>query len=346
MWERVGRVAPYGAAFALSPYVVIKASWVIGSLVGAFPVGAGFSTAGWVVLNTTTIGMASAGILVALAMVRPWGMRVPGRPLGLCAWVGAGFLVPLLPFAILSSVFVHTDTAKAKASGDAVMPGWEAVLVQIGFVGMGLGLALGLPVYLRRRWPAAFAGEIGVTGTVGATGTAGATGSAGAAARSRGLRGAILGSAFAGAVWLSWAAGSRLGVSHTDKADATWRVLDFCWGGWAVIAGGAVYVLARKADTVVPRGILAAAAWLGTGSLFAWSGWKLALTLYLMIARPDNLTFPENLGVAAVVHAIAIASGATLARALALGVVRDRAQAGAISALPEPCETRPQSPLP
>jgi hypothetical protein len=52
-----------------------------------------------VVLNSATIGMAGIGIAVALALVRPWGMRIPAAPLAFCAWIGTGFLVPVLPYA-------------------------------------------------------------------------------------------------------------------------------------------------------------------------------------------------------------------------------------------------------
>ena len=98
----------------------------------------------------------------ALALVRPWGMRIPGAPLTFCAWVGTGFLVPVLPYAVLSSLLSSGD-GNPKNGGDAgpSMPVWEAALVQIGFVGMGLGLAIALPAYLRRRWPDAFATTVG-----------------------------------------------------------------------------------------------------------------------------------------------------------------------------------------
>ncbi|MGW1587898.1 hypothetical protein [Streptomyces sp. NPDC002386] len=47
-WDRIGRAAAYGAA-ALVPYLVIKVSWVVGSLPGLLPVGRGFSLDGWLV---------------------------------------------------------------------------------------------------------------------------------------------------------------------------------------------------------------------------------------------------------------------------------------------------------
>ncbi|MFJ8791592.1 hypothetical protein [Streptomyces sp. NPDC102462] len=69
--DRIGRAAAYGAAAALVPYLVIKVSWVVGSLLGLLPVGRGFGLGGWLVLNTVTIAMAAAGITLGLALVRP-----------------------------------------------------------------------------------------------------------------------------------------------------------------------------------------------------------------------------------------------------------------------------------
>ncbi|MGW1659990.1 hypothetical protein [Streptomyces sp. BE282] len=103
-WDRVGRGAAYGAALALLPYLLIKVVWVVGSLVGTLPVGTGFGVAEWVVLNTVTVGMAGIGVALALALVRPWGMRIPGALVVFCAWVGSGLLVSILPFGVLSTL--------------------------------------------------------------------------------------------------------------------------------------------------------------------------------------------------------------------------------------------------
>ncbi|MET9452818.1 hypothetical protein [Streptomyces cinerochromogenes] len=298
LWDRAGRTAAYAAALALTPYVCIKVSWVVGSLLGVMPVGAGFSTAGWVLLNTVTIGMAGSGIAVALALVRPWGLRVPGPPLAFCAWVAVGFLVPLLPYAVLASLLVPNEV-EAKGGDDPVMPGWEAALVQIGFVGMGLGLLLGLPAYLRRRWPGAFTGRLDGWSLL--------------------QRGAALGAGVVGLVWLSWAAGVTVGVAHPGERDINWRVLNGVSGTWALLAAIAAYVLQREGPTRLPRWVPVSALWVGTGSLFAWSGWKLAFTLYLLLARPTDASLPEDLATAAVLHTVAVASGAILARSLVRG---------------------------
>lgn len=119
-WDRVGRFAGYGAALAMSPYLLVKLSWVVGALLGLAPIGEGFDRAGWVLLNTVTIGMAGIGIALALALVRPWGMRIPGWLVAFCAWTGAGFLVSILPFAVLSRadpIQLHRDGVGAGSRG-------------------------------------------------------------------------------------------------------------------------------------------------------------------------------------------------------------------------------------
>ncbi|OKH94555.1 hypothetical protein [Streptomyces uncialis] len=296
-WDRVGRFAAYGAALALTPYLLIKVSWVVGSLLGLLPVGAGFGKAEWVVLNSATIGMAGIGIAMALALVRPWGTRIPGAPLVFCAWVGTGFLVPVLPYAVLGSLL---DAPESGSGTDPSMPVWEAVLVQIGFVGTGLGLALALPMYLRRRWPEAFTGRLG-DGGGGSPGLPPWTAAVGAAV---------------GLVWLYWAVGGTAGVAHRDDRDLVWHALSGVFGLWALAASAAVWAAVRGRPARVPRWGPTVLGWLGSGSLFAWSGWKLPFTLYLAVARPAGVSLPENLALAAVLHLAAVATGAAMLRTL------------------------------
>ncbi|WP_077797232.1 hypothetical protein [Streptomyces sp. JHA26] len=300
-WDRVGRVAAYGAALALTPYLLIKVSWVVGSLLGLLPVGTGFGMAEWVVLNSATIGMAGIGIAVALALVRPWGMRIPGAPLAFCAWVGTGFLVPVLPYAVLSSLLGSED-GNPRSGSDAgpSMPVWEAALVQIGFVGMGLGLAIALPTYLRRRWPDAFAGRLGDRGE----------------GSPRALPWMAVVGVAAGLVWLYWAVGGTAGVAHRGERDLAWYVLSGVFGLWAFVASAATWAVVRGRPARVPRWWPMALGWLGSGSLFAWSGWKLPFTLYLAVAQPADAALPENLALAAVLHLAAVGAGAGMLRAL------------------------------
>ena len=55
---------------------------------------------------------------------------------------------------------------------------------------------------------------------------------------------------------------------------------------------------------------------LGSGSLFAWSGWKLPFTLYPALAQPAGAALPEDLALAAVLHLAAVAAGGAMLRAL------------------------------
>ncbi|GAU65021.1 FHA domain-containing protein [Streptomyces sp. NBRC 110611] len=299
-WDRVGRCAGYGAALALSPYLLIKVSWVIGSLVGLTPIGEGFELGSWVLLNTVTIGMAGTGVVLSLALVRSWGMRIPGWLVAFCAWTGAGFLVSILPYSVLSTILdAARGTAKNSGADDSAMPGWEGALIQFSFVGMGLGLALALPAYLRRRWPEAF--------------TARAV---------DGIRTAVPWpwpsaiAAVVGLAWAYWAMGGTLGVAHPAQRDIHGHLLTGVGALWALAGSAAVWTLARQRPTRVPHRLLLTLGWLGSGSLFAWSGWKLPLTLFVALARPSNVTLPEDLTVAAVLHLAAVVAGIGMLRSL------------------------------
>ncbi|MEU6097196.1 hypothetical protein [Streptomyces sp. NPDC047079] len=297
--DRAGRLGAYGAALVMTPYVLIKVSWVVGAVAGLLPIGDGFGLAGWVVLNTATIGMAGLGIVMALALVRPWGMRLPGPLVAFLAWVGSGFLVAMLPYAVLDSLLGVQGGEQRHGHDGAAMPGWEAALIQTSFVGMGLGLAVAVPAYLRRRWPEVFAGRVGD----------------GRGSRRRTLSAVGVGAAI-GMVWLYWAIGGTAGVAHPADRGADWRLLSGICGLWAFTASAATWAVSRGRPTRLPHWVPLTFGWLGTGSLFAWSGWKLPLTLYVQLGHPAGTSLPENLTVAAVLHTAAVVAGTVMVSAL------------------------------
>lgn len=296
-WDRVGRSAAYGAALALSPYLLIKVSWVIGSLVGVLPIGNGFGLAEWVVLNTVTVGMGVIGVALALALVRPWGMRIPGVLVAFCSWVGSGFLVSVLPFGLFSALLNVGGDSKGGGGDDPAMPVWEGVLVEFSFVGMGLGLALAVPAYLRRRWPDAFIGRVGD------------------GPRTVPPWAAVVG-AVVGLIWLYWAAGGTLGIAHPAQRNTDGYVLGAVWGFWALAGSVGIWTVARARPAGLPRWLPLTFGWVGSGSLFAWSAWKLPLMLYVALADPAGVTPPENLAVAVVLHLCAVVAGAAMMRTL------------------------------
>ncbi|MFV0131444.1 hypothetical protein ACLGI4_27665 [Streptomyces sp. HMX112] len=295
-WEQVGRYAGHAAALALSPYLIIKVVLVIGTALGMVPVGEGFSRGGWLLFNAVTVGMAGVGVALALALVRPWGNRAPGPLVAFCAWTGSGFLVSILPYAVLSTLLgaVRGDAAGTSGDDAPALPGWEGALIQVSFVGTGLGLALALPAHLRRRWPEVFTGRAG-------DGDGRVPWAAPVAA-------------VVGLVWLYWAVGGTWGIARPAERHIEGHLLTGLGACWALAGSAAVRALARARPTRLPRQSLLALGWLGSGSLFAWSGWKLPLTLFVALTHPSDATPPENLAVAAVLHLAAVVAGIGMLR--------------------------------
>ncbi|MFI0975762.1 hypothetical protein ACH4SP_01890 [Streptomyces sp. NPDC021093] len=303
-WDRIGRGASYGAALALLPYLLIKVTWVIGALVGVLPTGMGLGVAEWAVLNTVTIGMAAIGIGTALALVRPWGMRIPGPLVGFCAWVASGFLVSILPFALFSP-FLGGGDEREKVDGPVeegvTMPAWEAVLIQCGFVGMGLCLAVAIPAYLRRRWPDALP-----------------DGRLGDGPRTARPWAAVV-AALVGLVWLYWAFGGTVGLSDPSVGGAEGRLLAGVSGFWALAAAAALWGLARARPARLGRRAVLLVGWVGSGSLFAWSSWKLPLVLYETLAAGSDVAPPGDPLAAVVLHLCAVVAGAAMLLTLVRG---------------------------
>ncbi|MGQ4420438.1 hypothetical protein ACN6LA_000466 [Streptomyces sp. SAS_269] len=125
--------------------------------------------------------------------------------------------------------------------------------------------------------------------------------------------------AVTGLAWLYWAAGGPLGIAHRDERPANWHVLVGVSACWALAASAAVLALVRGRSTRLPYPLLLAPAWLGSGSMFAWSGWRLPATLYVALAHPSDVSYPENVAVAVTLHLTAVLTGAGIMRSLVRG---------------------------
>ncbi|WP_433058873.1 hypothetical protein [Dactylosporangium sp. CS-033363] len=236
----------YGGAAAMTPYLLIKISWVLLAPDNKL-------------LNLVTVGMSAAGITLALALARPWGMRVPGWAVLSFAWIAGGFLVPMVPYMLVST---------ALSNGSS----WEGWLIELSFIGMGVCLAVALPLYLRERWPAAF--------RPGA----------------RRPAAALLAVAFAG-ISAYWVLGGTAGIAHPEGRDLNWHLL---------LANDALWALAAAAGAWW-RGP-AALVWIGSGFLFAWNAWKLPLGLLF----GAEAGWPEAIPAASVRFVLGIAAGALM----------------------------------
>ncbi|MGW3917709.1 hypothetical protein ACWEBX_40590 [Streptomyces sp. NPDC005070] len=206
-------------------------------------------------------------------------------------------------FAAQRAASEHAVVGALQPCGsDAAMPGWEAVLLQCSFVGTGIALAIALPAYLWRRWPHALRQP--------------------ERPRTRTSSGAVwpaVTGAATGLVWLYRAAGGPLGIAHRDERPASWHVLVGVSAGWALVGSAAVLALVRRRSARLPYPLLLALAWLGSGSMFAWSGWRLPATVYVALAHPSDVSYPENIAVAVALHVTAVLTGAGIMRTLVRG---------------------------
>ncbi|MFG1998420.1 hypothetical protein ACGFNU_04655 [Spirillospora sp. NPDC048911] len=293
-WSATRRFAGYGAASTLSLYLLVKIIWVVAALSGH---GSKISGADWLLLNVVTVGMAVIGIALAMALARPWGFKIPAGPLVLVAWVGAGFLVPMIPFMLLSTALSGSGGGD---DGDA-MPVWEGIFISIGFVGMAVGLAIALPIYMLERFPRVFQGRL----------------DDGRTAPPRNLplvRVAMAVSVALGVLWLSWAFGGTFGfdTGRGDPLDRNAKLLMGTWGTGALVAAWSVHLISRRRSPRLRRWVPTVLAFAASGSLFAWNSWKLPLTLL----SPGDYEPREYPAVALIEYVLAIGAGLILLTAL------------------------------
>ncbi|GAA4628311.1 hypothetical protein GCM10023196_044130 [Actinoallomurus vinaceus] len=307
-WSAARRIAGYGAALSMGSYLIVKVIWIVAAFIGRAP--EGFGTGGWVALNTVTVAMATTGVGLGLALAQRWGRRLPAVPVVFFAWVGAGFLVPMIPYMVAKGLLgaFGADLGGGQDGSDPA-PQWETALIAIGFAGMAVGLAVALPIYLRERWPRAFLGRL-----------------RGAEAGAPPLVTVALAvTAGLGVLWCFWGVGGTLGLdpAHRDQWDLNGRLLNASSGLWALLGVWSVWALTRGRPAGLRRWVPATLAFAASGSLFAWSGWKLPM----VILRPGGFTTAEYTGVAVAEHALGVGVGLTLLTAV-LRVVRREGHGG------------------
>ena len=291
------KAAAYLGAGTLSLYLLLKVYWVAAAFfgVGVHP---DSSAANWIGINIVTVGMAVIGVAVALALAQGWGRRVPAPLVVFTSWTAAGFLVSIIP--------VHVIRAFLPAQADPVdvelgVHSWELTLVAVGFIGMGVGLTVAGPIYLRERWPAAFVGGVGDS-------------------RPPRSRTAAIGAGLAvlaAAVTLYWLLGGEVFANDSiyDSGDPDTAILYYNEAFWALAAAVSAWVLLR-ARSRVPVWVPMALLWIGSGSLFAWNCWRLFVSLvFAPVQTMDTLEQPAAIAV----EAAGAAAGALLfAAALAV----------------------------
>jgi hypothetical protein len=161
---KVGRVAGYAGFAAALVYVLLKAAWIAGSSFGVQDMH-GLSRSDWLADNVSTAGLGVVGAIVALATVRPWGMRIPLWLIAVPMWVGAGLLAPFVILMPAAGVFEAagwwTPPAATLGPAEPTLQPWIFVIVYGSFIVLGAGLAVAFPVYARSRFGTVLQGTVG-----------------------------------------------------------------------------------------------------------------------------------------------------------------------------------------
>lgn len=139
---------------AVLPYSTMKIVWLAGSSVGVTdpPIGDDLHSAAMTTGNAITLGMEVVGVLLAIALTRPWSHRVPAPVVFVIAGGATGLLAPIalgfptgLVIQYLSSGTIHT-------SGMDHMSMWVFAVAYCGFCVLALGFAILLGHYCVERW--------------------------------------------------------------------------------------------------------------------------------------------------------------------------------------------------
>jgi hypothetical protein len=256
--RRVRVLLGYGVIAAVVPYLALKASWLAGVMIGV-PEGSAAREGEFAAANIVTALLDVAAVGLALALTHRWGRRVPAWWVVVPSWVGIGLLMP----AVVK--VVNGATAAALTGGEAVtlsgglVEPWVYVVVYTCFTVQGLLLTAAFWLYARDRWgdrvgagrracsrPAQPTRELQVVLGYGGALVAGGIAAAHLLMAS-GTEGAF------GAYETGWEYTARSG-----------QVIDAVA---ALLAATGVLALLRRQ----PTWTAAAAAWTGTGAMFAYA---------------------------------------------------------------------------
>ncbi|MEX1079855.1 MAG: hypothetical protein WED09_12205 [Homoserinimonas sp.] len=147
-------VAFWGVIVSVAPYVLVKIAWLAGSDFGMLP-GAGtgeMSTPRFVIGNTLTLGMDLMAVLLALALVKPWGRRVPAWLVFTVGGAATGLLAPILIGVPLGSALQLVIEGRVTSGAEGNLQGWMFAMIYGGFGLMAVALAILLGLYAEDRW--------------------------------------------------------------------------------------------------------------------------------------------------------------------------------------------------
>ena len=266
---RLGTAAAWISAVCCLPYLFLKIVWVLDEPVGITDRSV-LDDSGWGAANALMAVVQLVGLLLVLALTRPWSRRVPAWLLLFPVWVGTGLLFEVVVGAVLLGLFSPPSDSSSEDLGG--FEPWVYVLVYASFAGQGIALAIAFACHVRSRW-ARLLGRL--TGDVVTRRTA--------RARSwpeghlTGMAGAVAAMTFVAAiVFCYWAAGGSFGLSGAHAEDG-WALHTSRAVG-AVTAGVGLLGLAGRWGRRRRFWLPASLTWLGSGALVAFDGFILVFT--------------------------------------------------------------------
>ena len=258
---RLGTAAAWISAVCCLPYLVLKVVWTFDVPLGIDDRSV-LDESAWVVGNAVMAVIQFLGLLLVLALTRPWARRMPAWLVLFPAWVGTGLLFQV---AVGAGLMALTSTSSADG-GETDLGGiqpWVYVMVYSAFAGQGIALAIAFAYHVRQRWGWLLAHRTGDL-----------------AIRSEPRAGAAL--ALVTAVVLVagyWAMGGEAGLSGMH-ADDSW-VMHASRAVGAVVAAAGLLGLAggwaQRTRFWLPVGLT----WIGSGAIAAFDGLNLAFNQLL-----------------------------------------------------------------
>lgn len=266
---KMRKICGYGAAIAVTPYLLIKIVWTFGLFLPTEQMG----DPSWRAINAATAVIAAVGILLAMAFCRPWGERLPAGLVAFPVWMGTGLLVPML---LLAPVLGPAAMTRDKEAGAADFWAYEQIFVMISLAGVGICLPLALAGYAKARWPEAMGGPIDYAELPGHT----------RQLQVSSARLVAAGCILLGVIKVFWAAGGTLGIDPAmlNHRDLWWRLLTLSTGVWAIAGALGLMAITSRRGTrrFLPPMV---AVWISSGMLFSYN-------LFSAI-RPDSQYSPE-----------------------------------------------------
>ncbi|WP_326808879.1 hypothetical protein OHB04_32955 [Streptomyces sp. NBC_01775] len=269
-------------AVACLPYLTLKVIWLCGGRAG-IPEGSPLLDGGttlWTV-NALTVAMDATVILLVLALIRPWGRRLPAAWLLLPLWCACGLLGPIVVAFPVQQLYAALSggPGTGQASGadgsrmaaSDLLDGWVWTLVYTGFLAQAVTLSALFVLHVRDRWGTLLRARLSELPLP---------------SRGRGVRRGwfalgALAALIPAVMHAMWALGSQAGLSGTSAArsGSDSRITNAAFLFFALLAvAGAARLAGSRAEGRRGGARLwgpLAAAWAGSGTLACWGGWLL-----------------------------------------------------------------------